>query len=64
MKSLVEKEGMSDDFFIDSAAIGSWHIGQLPDSVCASVALSMDTVSTATLGNSRSQTSSTSTSSW
>ena len=32
MKSLVEKEGMSDDFFIDSAAIGSWHIGQLPDS--------------------------------
>lgn len=32
MKSLVKKEGMSDDFFIDSAAIGSWHIGQLPDS--------------------------------
>lgn len=32
MKSLVEKEGMNDDFFIDSAAIGSWHIGQLPDS--------------------------------
>lgn len=32
MKSLVEKEGMSEDFFIDSAAIGSWHIGQLPDS--------------------------------
>lgn len=32
MKSLVEKERMSDDFFIDSAAIGSWHIGQLPDS--------------------------------
>ena len=32
MKSLVEKEEMSDDFFIDSAAIGSWHIGQLPDS--------------------------------
>ena len=32
MKSLVEKEGVSDQFLIDSAAIGSWHIGQLPDS--------------------------------
>ncbi len=32
MKSLVEKEGLSDEFYIDSAAIGSWHIGQLPDS--------------------------------
>ncbi len=32
MKSLVEQAGRSDEFYIDSAAIGSWHIGQLPDS--------------------------------
>ncbi len=32
MKSLVEKAGLGDKFYIDSAAIGSWHIGQLPDS--------------------------------
>lgn len=32
MKSIVEKAGLSEEFFIDSAAIGSWHIGQLPDS--------------------------------
>jgi len=32
MKSIVEKAGLGEEFFIDSAAIGSWHIGQLPDS--------------------------------
>lgn len=32
MKSLVEKQGMGDEFEIDSAGIGSWHVGQLPDS--------------------------------
>ena len=32
MKSLVEKAGMSDKFEIDSAGIGNWHVGQLPDS--------------------------------
>lgn len=32
MKSLVEKAGLSDEFEIDSAGIGSWHVGQLPDS--------------------------------
>ena len=32
MKSLVEKAGVQDEFEIDSAGIGSWHIGQLPDS--------------------------------
>ena len=32
MKSLVEKAGLQDEFEIDSAGIGSWHIGQLPDS--------------------------------
>lgn len=31
MKALVEKQGRSDDFFIDSAGIGNWHVGQLPD---------------------------------
>ena len=32
MKALVEKQGMSHEFEIDSAGIGAWHIGQLPDS--------------------------------
>ena len=32
MKSLVEKAGLQDEFEIDSAGIGNWHVGQLPDS--------------------------------
>ena len=32
MKALVEKQGVGDEFEIDSAGIGSWHVGQLPDS--------------------------------
>ncbi len=32
MKSLIKKEGLEDKFEIDSAGIGGWHIGQLPDS--------------------------------
>ncbi len=32
MKALVEERGLSDDFLIDSAGIGNWHVGQLPDS--------------------------------
>lgn len=32
MKAKVEERGLSDEFFIDSAAIGNWHVGQLPDS--------------------------------
>ena len=32
MKTLVEKAGLQDEFEIDSAGIGGWHIGQLPDS--------------------------------
>lgn len=32
MKALVEKAGLSHQFEIDSAGIGSWHVGQLPDS--------------------------------
>ncbi|MBQ8656758.1 MAG: low molecular weight phosphotyrosine protein phosphatase [Prevotella sp.] len=31
MKRLVEERGLADDFVIDSAGIGSWHVGQLPD---------------------------------
>lgn len=31
MKALVEREGLSERFFIDSAGIGGWHVGQLPD---------------------------------
>lgn len=31
MKALVEKHGVDDNYEIDSAGIGSWHIGQLPD---------------------------------
>ena len=31
MHHLVEGRGLADDFYIDSAGIGSWHVGQLPD---------------------------------
>lgn len=31
MKALVKKAGREEEFYIDSAAIGPWHIGQLPD---------------------------------
>ena len=31
MKHLITERGLDDDFFIDSAGIGSWHVGQLPD---------------------------------
>lgn len=31
MKQMVEEKGLADQFFIDSAGIGSWHVGQLPD---------------------------------
>lgn len=31
MKSIVKTAGMEDEFVIDSAGIGDWHIGQLPD---------------------------------
>lgn len=31
MKSLVDAVGLTDDFVIDSAGIGNWHVGQLPD---------------------------------
>lgn len=31
MHHLVEARGLADDFYIDSAGIGSWHVGQLPD---------------------------------
>ena len=27
MKSLVEKAGLADEFEIDSAGIGNWHVG-------------------------------------
>ena len=32
MKAIVKREGREDDFFIDSAGIGGWHVGDLPDS--------------------------------
>ena len=32
MKSKVEEKGLASQFYIDSAAIGPWHVGQLPDS--------------------------------
>ena len=31
MKHIVNENGCQDDFLIDSAGIGSWHVGQLPD---------------------------------
>ena len=32
MKHIVKEEGREDDFYIDSAGIGPWHVGELPDS--------------------------------
>ena len=31
MRHLVSEQGLDDQFMIDSAGIGSWHVGQLPD---------------------------------
>jgi len=31
MQQKVDKQGVSDRFLIDSAGIGNWHVGQLPD---------------------------------
>jgi protein-tyrosine phosphatase len=31
MRHIVEQRGLADRFRIDSAGIGSWHVGQLPD---------------------------------
>lgn len=31
MQQVVDKAGLTDRFYIDSAGIGPWHVGQLPD---------------------------------
>ena len=31
MKHIVESENAGNDFFIDSAGIGGWHVGEMPD---------------------------------
>ena len=31
MKHIVESENAGSDFYIDSAGIGGWHVGELPD---------------------------------
>ena len=31
MRHIVKREGADSDFVIDSAAIGDWHVGDLPD---------------------------------
>jgi len=31
MQRLVDERGLTDRFYIDSAGIGSWHVGDLPD---------------------------------
>ena len=31
MQRMIDERGLSDRFFIDSAGIGGWHIGDLPD---------------------------------
>lgn len=37
-RDLVEREGLADRFRIDSAGIGDWHAGELPDSRTRAVA--------------------------
>ena len=31
MKQLIEDQGLSDKYYVDSAGMGNWHEGQLPD---------------------------------
>ena len=31
MQKYVDDAGLTDKFYIDSAGIGPWHVGQLPD---------------------------------
>lgn len=31
MQQMVDSQGLADQFVIDSAGIGGWHVGQLPD---------------------------------
>src|SRR3712207_7630559 len=31
MQQMVDNAGLTDQFLIDSAGIGGWHVGQLPD---------------------------------
>lgn len=31
MQEMVDDAGLSEHFYIDSAGIGAWHVGQLPD---------------------------------
>ena len=31
MQAMVDERGLTDSFYIDSAGIGGWHIGDLPD---------------------------------
>ena len=31
MQAMVDERGLTDRFYIDSAGIGGWHIGDLPD---------------------------------
>lgn len=31
MQKMVDDAGLSNRFYIDSAGIGAWHVGQLPD---------------------------------
>lgn len=31
LKAMAEEKGLADRFYIDSAGIGSWHVGDLPD---------------------------------
>jgi len=31
MKAIVKESGLSDEVYVDSAGIGNWHVGELPD---------------------------------
>ena len=64
MKSLVEKAGLADEFEIDSAGIGNWHVGSCLTAACGNVAPNTDIISTATPASSRSQISGDSKPSW
>lgn len=37
MRQMLEERALSNDIIVDSAGIGSWHVGEMPDLVCASM---------------------------
>eukprot|EP00002_Diphylleia_rotans_P032075 TRINITY_DN6706_c0_g1_i1.p1 TRINITY_DN6706_c0_g1~~TRINITY_DN6706_c0_g1_i1.p1 ORF type:complete len:154 (-),score=31.42 TRINITY_DN6706_c0_g1_i1:212-673(-) len=48
-RDIVQKRGLTEEWIVDSAATGSWHVGESPDSRCVST-LQRHGISTKHLG--------------